>query len=87
VDTMTRKVQSSRAFLAVLISALAASGCSSMVTYSARPNTPMQTVRYTQGVGTVIEKDATHEVFMYPTFRTQGTKTPTFTIGYANNGT
>jgi hypothetical protein len=70
---------------AVLAIAVGSSGCTTMVAYSAKPIAPAQTVRYSQGVGTVVEKHLDHEVFMYPTFRAQGTATPTFTIGYANN--
>ncbi|MDM0053358.1 hypothetical protein QTI04_30495 [Variovorax sp. J22R115] len=65
--------------------ALATSGCSTMVAYSGKANAPLQTLKYTQGVGSVVEKDEVHEIFMYPTFKMQGTTMTTFTIGYANN--
>lgn len=71
----------------VMALALVSTGCSTMVTYSPKAQGTQQTLRYTQGVGTLAVKDEAQEVFMYPTFRTQGTPMPTFTIGYANNGT
>lgn len=64
---------------------IALSGCSTMVAYTPNAHGPSQTVRYTQGVGTLSEKDDTQELFIYPTFKMQGTTRPTFTIGYANN--
>lgn len=70
----------------ITAAAVASSGCSTMVTYSGKANAPVQTIKYTQGVGSVIEKNEVHEIFMYPTFKMQGTTMPTFTIGYANNG-
>jgi len=75
-----------RTIIAVTAAALALSGCSTMVAYSPKANAPIQSLKYTQGVGTVTEKNESQEIFMYPTFRTQGTTMPTFTIGYANNG-
>lgn len=69
----------------VMAAAVAMSGCSTMVTYSGKPNAPVQTIKYTQGVGSVIEKNEVQEIFMYPTFKMQGPTMPTFTIGYANN--
>lgn len=63
----------------------AITGCKTLVTYSPSVQDPTQTLKYTQGVGTLTQKTDTDEVFMYPTFRTQGTTDPTFTIGYANN--
>jgi len=56
-----------------------------MVSYHPRVTTAEQTLRFTQGVGTLSEKAPDHELFMYPTFKTQGLGQPTFTIGYANN--
>jgi hypothetical protein len=61
------------------------SGCSTMVAYSPQASSPNQSIRYTQGVGTLSIKDNDHEIFMYPTFRMQEPTGPTFTIGYANN--
>lgn len=63
----------------------ALTGCKTMVSYAPSAQDPTQTLRYAQGVGTLTQKTDTDEVFMYPTFRTQGTTDPTFTIGYANN--
>lgn len=87
MKTKNKKSRPAKAILVAVLVTLGSSGCTTMVAYSAKPHEPVQTVKYTQGVGTVIEKHETHEVFMYPTFRTQGTAMPTFTIGYANNGT
>ncbi|WP_345541463.1 hypothetical protein [Variovorax defluvii] len=85
---MTNKNRGRPAKIIALVTAaaLASSGCSTMVAYSAKPNEPIQTLKYTQGIGTVTEKSEANEIFMYPTFRTQGMTMPTFTIGYANNG-
>ena len=69
---------------AVLIGSVL-SGCSTMVAYKPQASTPYQTLKYVQGVGTLAVKDVDQELFMYPTFKTQGTTQPTFTIGYANN--
>lgn len=55
------------------------------VSYRPRAAGPNQTLRFAQGVGTLSEKSAEHELFMYPTFKLQGPSRPTFTIGYANN--
>lgn len=66
--------------------AVMTTGCSTMVAYKPQPVGDAQTLRYTQGVGTLTVKDSDQEVFMYPTYRAQGTELPTFTIGYANNG-
>jgi hypothetical protein len=71
--------------LATVAVVMVLTGCSTMVTYTAKQATPTQSIRYTQGVGTVSERDETQEVFMYPTFKAQGVTQPTFTIGYANN--
>ncbi|MGJ7511822.1 hypothetical protein [Variovorax sp. GT1P44] len=56
-----------------------------MVVYSPKLGSESQTLKYVQGVGTLAEKSSTQEVFMYPTFKTQGTSMPTFTVGFANN--
>lgn len=80
------QISFTKAVALICISALATSGCSTMVAYSAKPNAPAQALKYSQGVGTVSERSEVHEVFMFPTFKTQGTTMPTFTIGYANNG-
>lgn len=78
--SMTRKTCCVVA-LAVLIS-----GCSTAVVYTPRvsKDTP-QSLKYTNGVGTLSEKDETRELFAYSRFKTQGPAQPTFTIGYANN--
>ncbi|NDZ13572.1 hypothetical protein [Variovorax sp. WS11] len=81
-----RSSRPAKTLIAITALALALSGCSTMVAYTPKANAPIQTLKYTQGVGTVAEKNESHEIFMYPTFRTQGTTMPTFTIGYANNG-
>ena len=83
VNAKKLKINCNIAFLAAV--AVATSGCSTMVTYSGKANAPIQTIKYTQGVGSVIEKNEVQEIFMYPTFKMQGTAMPTFTIGYANN--
>lgn len=75
-----------RALSVLLAIATATTGCSTMVTYVPISQGQGQSLRYTQGVGTLTVKDEQQEVFMYPTFRMQGTPAPTFTIGYANNG-
>ena len=56
-----------------------------MVSYHPRITTAEQSLKFAQGVGTLSEKALDHELFMYPTFKTQGLGQPTFTIGYANN--
>lgn len=56
-----------------------------MVSYHARVTKPEQSLKFAHGVGTLSERAADHELFMYPTFKTQGLGQPTFTIGYANN--
>jgi len=61
------------------------SGCSSLITYRPQTTSDAQSLKYVQGVGTLAVKNEDHEIFMYPTFKTQGPKQPTFTIGYANN--
>lgn len=67
--------------LAVLVS-----GCSTTIAYTPRPNKEAaQTLKYTDGVGTLSEKDEARELFVYSRFKTQGPTQPTFTIGYANN--
>lgn len=43
-----------------------------MVAYSPKANAPIKSLKYTQGVGTVTEKNESHEVFMYPTFAFAG---------------
>ena len=60
------------------------SGCSTLIAYQPQPMGPDQTVKYVQGVGTLTVKNQDHEVFIYPTFKTQGPMQPTFTIGFAN---
>lgn len=69
----------------IIAMAIGSTGCSTMVTYKGKPDKAVQTARFTQGVGAITEKRPTHEVYMYPTFKTQGPSMPTFTIGYANN--
>ena len=71
--------------LVAAVTLLVLSGCSTLVTYSAKPAMTGQSVRYAQGVATVSEKDDQQEVFMYATFKAQGVTQPTFTIGFANN--
>jgi len=61
------------------------SGCSTLITYRPQTTSELQTLKYVQGVGTLAVKNDDHEIFMYPTFKTQGATQPTFTIGYANN--
>ena len=70
-----------KALIAITALALALSGCSTMVAYTPKANEPLQTLKYPRGVGTVAEKNESHEIFMYPTFRTQGTTMPTLTDG------
>lgn len=84
---MTEWKMGAAAFVKVCASAalLVLTGCSTMVAYSAKQASPTQSIRYTQGVGTVSERDELQEVFMYPTFKAQGVTQPTFTIGFANN--
>ena len=75
-----------RRICCVVSLAIFASGCTTMVTYAPRPSQDTaQTLKYTQGVGTLAEKDETRELFVYPRFKAQGPAQPTFTIGYANN--
>lgn len=69
----------------VLALSVACSGCTTVVSYGPKQNGKEQTLKYTQGVGTLTQKLESHEVFMYPAFKTQGTKDPTFIIGFANN--
>jgi hypothetical protein len=74
---------------AIMTIAILTSGCSTVVTYTPQATQGtrnLQTLKYTQGVGVLSVKDTDQEVFMYPTYRTQGPGSPTFTIGYANNG-
>ncbi|WP_157615519.1 hypothetical protein [Rhizobacter sp. Root404] len=71
--------------VAFLACAFFLGGCSTLVSYHPRVVTAEQTLKFAQGVGTLSEKAADHELFMYPTFKMQGTSQPTFTIGYANN--
>jgi hypothetical protein len=71
------------AFLVVCV--LVLQGCSTMVSYHPRVTAPDQSLKFAQGVGTLSERAPDHELFMYPTFKTQGLGQPTFTIGYANN--
>lgn len=61
------------------------SGCSTLVAYSPQTSGPHQSLKYTQGVGTLSVKNSDQEIFMYPAFKTQGPSQPTFVIGYANN--
>lgn len=61
------------------------SGCSTLITYRPQTAGESQSLKYVQGVGTLTMKNDDHEIFMYPTFKTQGPSQPTFTIGYANN--
>jgi len=84
---MTDSCQRAIAFKWVVaaLTLLVLSGCSTMVMYTAKPATSGQSVRYTQGVATVSEKDDQQELFMFATFKAQGVTQPTFTIGYANN--
>lgn len=65
--------------------AMAFTGCTTVVSYGAKPHGADQALKYTQGVGTLTQKSDAHEVFMYPAFKTQGAKDPTFIIGFANN--
>lgn len=68
-----------------LVACAMASGCSTMVTYEPRVTDAAQSLKYTQGVGTLSVRGEEHELFMYPTFKMQGVRQPTFTLGYANN--
>ncbi|WP_157604253.1 hypothetical protein [Rhizobacter sp. Root1221] len=61
------------------------SGCSTLIAYRPQLIGPDQRLKYVQGVGTLSVKNEDHEVFIYPTFKTQGPTQPTFTIGFANN--
>lgn len=83
--TRSRRIESTNRIAFIAAFAVASSGCSTMVSYSAKPSEPAQTIKYTQGVARVIEKNEVQEIFMYPTFKMQGTTMPTFTIAYANN--
>ncbi|MBO9642187.1 MAG: hypothetical protein J7603_03600 [Pseudacidovorax sp.] len=69
-----------------LSTCILSTGCSTMITYVPKASDNGQSLRYTQGVGTLSVRDEQQEIFMYPTFRAQGAQDPTFTIGYANNG-
>ena len=69
----------------VVALSMAMTGCTTVVTYAPKQKDPAQILKYTQGVGTLAQKNDTHEVFMYPAFKTQGTRDPTFIIGFANN--
>jgi len=69
----------------VVACALALGGCSTFVTYGPRQGGAQQTLKYSQGVGTLSQKSEDQEVFMYPAFKKQGTNDPTFNIGFANN--
>lgn len=67
--------------LAVLVT-----GCATPIAYTPRVSKDApQSLKYTDGVGVLSEKDETREVFAYPRFKTQAPTQPTFTIGYANN--
>ncbi|MCE3272168.1 MAG: hypothetical protein K0S57_2565 [Ramlibacter sp.] len=72
---------------AIVISTATLGGCATLVAYAPQKNDsdPSQSVKYVQGVGTVTAKTDKYEMFMYPAFRTQGFKEPTFVLGYANN--
>ena len=70
---------------ALMALTFALTGCKTMVSYAPSVKGPTQTLKFTQGVGTLTQKTETDEIFMYPTFRMQDTTDPTFTIGYANN--
>lgn len=83
---MVKRMSEKRSVCAMLVATFLSTGCSTMVTYTPQVQGTKQTLRYTQGVGTLSVKDEDQEVFMYPTYRAQGTQRPTFTIGYANNG-
>jgi hypothetical protein len=74
-----------RRCLAAISLVLLTSGCSTLVAYSPQASGSNQSVKYTQGVGTVSMRDSDQELFMYPAFKTQGPTQPTFVIGYANN--
>ncbi|MCY1229786.1 hypothetical protein D9M72_421730 [compost metagenome] len=70
----------------VVAFAVFATGCTTTITYTPRVNKDApQTLKYTDGVGVLSEKDETREVFAYPRFKAQQPTEPTFTIGYANN--
>lgn len=74
-------------YLAVIaIVAIMNTGCSTTVTYKPQATGESQTLQFNQGVGVLTVKDTDQEIYMYPTYRTQKTQMPTFTIGYANNG-
>jgi PBP1b-binding outer membrane lipoprotein LpoB len=53
-----------KTLIAITALALASSGCSTMVAYTPKANEPIQSLKYTQGVGTVAEKNESHEIFM-----------------------
>ncbi|MDR0577999.1 MAG: hypothetical protein LBI87_10820 [Candidatus Accumulibacter sp.] len=79
--------QSPRRLVVITAIAIMTTGCSTIVTYKPQTTGESQTLQFNQGVGVLSVKDTDQEVFMYPTYRTQKTDSPTFTIGYANNGT
>lgn len=60
-------------------------GCNTLVTYSPQQTEAGQSLKYTQGIGTLTVKGDEHEMFMHTTFRTQPHTRPTFSFGYANN--
>jgi len=76
-----------RTICCVVAMALFVSGCATAnITYTPRPaQDTAQTLKYTDGVGTLTEKDETRELFVYSRFKMQGASQPTFTLGYANN--
>lgn len=74
-----------RAICAAVIASML-TGCSTMVAYSPQKLNEQQTLKFAQGVGTLTIKHDDHELFMYPTYKTQGVSSPTFTLGFANIG-
>lgn len=74
-----------RRLVGIALATAVLSGCSTLIAYRPHATSEYQTLKYVQGVGTLAVKNDDHEIFIYSTFKTQGSTQPTFTIGYANN--
>jgi hypothetical protein len=83
----SRSGSSMRTLCCVVAISVFVSGCATAnITYTPRPSQDTaQTIKYTDGVGTLTEKDESRELFVYSRFKMQGPTQPTFTLGYANN--
>lgn len=87
VQPESRSGSPMRTLCCVVAISVFVSGCATAnITYTPRPSQDTaQTIKYTDGVGTLTEKDESRELFVYSRFKMQGPIQPTFTLGYANN--